>query len=190
MCFTPPTELRARELLLLLGEWLINTYNLAFRVVLRIEVYTELVRKERRVLWILVSDTLARDGGCCVHRRQVAWKTRVLPRCEQDLWYCNTRRLGGQTHTHIYRRVCRSPDDGCSPRDAQDSYEALTIRKFPHERVRYSKDTAENSRGVVPPHITCVVSQPTHVYEIHHIYVIQERCYWTLTLTGYELTFQ
>ena len=123
------------------------------------------------------------DRGCAVDVsrgddtcEQVVGKTRVLPRCEDVMRYCNTRRLVGQTHRYI-RRVCRSPDDGCSPRDDQDSYDAMTIRKDPHDRVRYSARVDRESSRSNSSAYTYVRYKRTDTYEIYEIYNIQEQCY-------------
>ena len=59
-------------------------------------------------------------------------------------------RLGGQ-HTHkpqsmqeLRRRLL--------PRDDQEGYDAMTVRKDPHERVSYSARQTENPTDVIPPH--------------------------------------
>ena len=91
---------------------------------------------------------VSRDGDTC---EKVAWKTRsasVLWRRYRRYW---TLVLRWPTHTdkpqsmqELRRRLL--------PRDDQEGYDAMTIRKDPHERVSYSARQTENPTDVIPPH--------------------------------------
>ena len=110
------------------------------------------------LLWILY-DTLARWLEAVsstlvevvTRERKLPGRQEVLPCCGEDVdiehW-----RLGGQ-HTHrdkpqsmqeLRRRLL--------PRDDQEGYDAMTIRKDPHERVSYSARQTENPTDVIPSH--------------------------------------
>ena len=84
--------------------------------------------------------------------RRLPGRQEVLPCCGEDVVDIEHWRLGGQ-HTHrdkpqsmqeLRRRLL--------PRDDQEGYDAMTIRKDPHERVSYSARQTENPTDVFPPH--------------------------------------
>ena len=94
-----------------------------------------------------VSSTLAE---MVTRARKLTGRQEVLPCCGEDVVDIEHCRLGGQTTQSINHRVCRSSDDGCFPEN--EGYDAMTIRKDPHERVSYSARQTENPTDAIPPH--------------------------------------
>ena len=109
------------------------------------------------LLWILCA-TLARwleavsstFVEIVTHARKFPGRQEVLPCCGEDVVDIEHWGLGGQ-HTdkpqsmqELRRRLL--------PRDDQEGYDAMTIRKDLHERVSYSARQTENPTDVIPPH--------------------------------------
>ena len=82
--------------------------------------------------------------------RKLPGRQEVLLCCGEDVVDIEHWRLGGQ-HTdkpqstqELRRRLL--------PRDDQEGCDAMTIRKDPHERVRYSARQTKNPTDVIAPH--------------------------------------
>ena len=97
--------------------------------------------------WLeVVSSTLVE---MVTRARKLPGRQEVLPCCGEDV--VDTLALRWPTHTdkpqsmqELRRRLL--------PRDDQEGYDAMTIRKDPHERVSYSARQTENPTDVIPPH--------------------------------------
>ena len=128
---------------------------------------------------------VSRDGDTC---EKVAWKTRsasVLWRRCRRYW---SLALRWPTHTdkpqsmqELRRRLL--------PRDDQEGYDAMTIRKDPHERVSYSARQTENPTDVIPPHNRALHTN-RHINDLRWstIYKSSATKHWLIP-TGYVLTF-
>ena len=84
--------------------------------------------------------------------RKLPRRQEVLLCCGEDVVDIEHWRLGGQ-QTHTEKPQCMQElRRRLLPRDDKEGYDAMTIRKDPHERVSYSARQTKNPTDVIPPH--------------------------------------
>ena len=111
------------------------------------------------LLWILcdtlawwleaVSSTLVE---MVTRAKKLPGRQEVLLCCGEDVVDIEHWRLGGQQAHTDKPRSMQELRRRLLPRDDQEGYHAMTIRKDPHERVSYSARQTKNPTDVIPPH--------------------------------------